>query len=48
MERKTLTSIRLTPEARRLLKLLSAKLGVSQAAILELLIRHKASEERIT
>jgi hypothetical protein len=48
MERKTLTSMRLTPEARRLLKLLAAKLGVSQAAILEVLIRQKAQEERLT
>jgi predicted DNA-binding protein len=47
MERKTLTSIRLTPEAKRLLKLLAAKLGVSQAAILELVIRQKAQEERL-
>lgn len=48
MERKILTSIRLTPEARRLLQRLAAKLGVSQAAILELLIRQKAQEERVT
>lgn len=47
MERKTSTSVRLTPEAKRLLKLVAAKLGVSQAAILELLIRQKAREERL-
>lgn len=47
MERKLVTSIRLTLEAKRLLQHLAAKLGVSQAAILELLIRQKAKEERI-
>ena len=47
MERKIITSIRLSPEAKRLLQQLAAKMGVSQAAILEILIRQKAKEERL-
>lgn len=42
MEKKQATSVRLTPEARRLLVLLSQSEGVSQAAILEMLIRREA------
>jgi hypothetical protein len=48
MEKKHLTSIRLTPDAKRLLVLLAQKLGVSQAAIWELAIREKAQREGIT
>lgn len=44
---KKATSIRLSEEAKRLLKLLSEKLGVSQTAILELAIREKAEKEKI-
>jgi hypothetical protein len=35
-------SHRLTPEAMRLLAVIAAQLGISQAAVLELLIREKA------
>ena len=45
MERKQGTSIRLTQEARRLLRLLADRWGVSQAAVLELLIRQCADKE---
>ena len=47
MERKLITSIRLTPEAKRLLQQLAARLGVSQAAIMEMLIRQEAKKARI-
>jgi predicted transcriptional regulator len=42
MEKKRLTSIRLSPEAKRLLSWLAETLGISQAAVLELAIREKA------
>ena len=45
MKKKKLSSIRYTPEAKRLLKRLSEKLGVSQAAVIELMIREKAKKE---
>ena len=41
------TSFRLSVEARQLLKELSQKLGVSQAAILEIIIREKVRSEGI-
>ena len=44
---KKLTSIRLTPEAVRLIKTLSDKLGVSQTDILELSIRELAKKENV-
>jgi predicted transcriptional regulator len=47
METKRLTSMRLSPEAKRLLALLAAKLSISQAAVLELAIREKARREGI-
>jgi hypothetical protein len=36
------TSFRLSPVAKALLKEISEKLGISQAAVLEILIREKA------
>lgn len=47
METKRLTSMRLSPEAKRLLALLAHKLGISQAAVLELAIREKARREEV-
>ncbi len=44
-EGKKLTAFRLSAEARRLLGVLSEKLGVTQAAIVELAIREKAQKE---
>lgn len=43
MTQKHATSIRLTAEAKRLLKELAQRSGVSQGAILELLIRQEAA-----
>ena len=45
MRKKNPTSIRLTPEAERLLKELATKLGVTQAAIMEIAIRKFAEVE---
>jgi predicted transcriptional regulator len=47
METKRLTSVRLSPEAKRLLVLLAQKLSISQAAVLELAIRDKAKREGV-
>lgn len=44
---KKSTSIRITDEARNILTTLAAKLGVSQAAVMELALRKLAKEERI-
>ena len=44
---KTQTSIRLTQEAKRLRELLSAKLGVSLTAVIELAIREFAKREGV-
>jgi predicted transcriptional regulator len=41
------TSIRLTPEAKRLLSRLAQKLGVTQAAIIEMAIRKFAEREGV-
>jgi predicted DNA-binding protein len=46
-DKKHPTSIRLSDEAKRLQKLLSQKLGVSQAAVLELAIRELAKRENV-
>jgi predicted transcriptional regulator len=48
MEKKRLTSIRLSPEAKRLLTLLARTLSISQSAVLELSIREKAHREKVT
>jgi predicted DNA-binding protein len=45
---KKATSMRLTPEALRLLELLAQKGGISQAAVVETLIREKAKREKIS
>ena len=47
MNNKQLTSLRLTPEAKKLLKLLAQKKGVSQAAIVEMLVRDLAKKENV-
>ena len=47
MRTKHLTRMRLTPEAKHLLALLAERLGVSQAAVLELAIREKAKREHV-
>jgi len=47
MDTKLATSIRLTPEAKRLMAALAKKLGVSLTAILEIAIREKAKAEGI-
>jgi predicted DNA-binding protein len=39
------TSLRLTPEAKRLLQLLAQKLGISQASVIEIAIRYLAERE---
>jgi DNA-binding Lrp family transcriptional regulator len=41
------TSFALTEEAKRLLAAISEKLGISQAAVLELLIRKEAKEQEV-
>ena len=45
MKAKRCTSFRLTPEALQMLAVLAEKSGVSQTAILELLIREKGRTE---
>jgi len=45
--KKQLTSIRLSEDAKRLITLMSEKLGISQTAIIELAIREKAKREKI-
>ncbi len=44
---KRTTSLRLTPEAKRLLQTLAKKLGVTQAAIIEMAIRKFAKLEEV-
>jgi predicted transcriptional regulator len=44
---KVSTSVRLTPEAFRLLTAIAARLGVSQSAVMELAIREKARKEEV-
>lgn len=45
--KKNPTSIRLSDEGKRLMALLAEKLGISQAAVLELAIREKAKREGV-
>jgi predicted transcriptional regulator len=47
MKKKNPTSIRLSDEAKRLLALLADQLGISQVAVLEILIREKAKREGV-
>jgi len=47
MKTKQPTSIRLTEDAKRLLEAIAAKLGISQGAVLELVIRDKAVKEKV-
>ena len=44
---KMKTSIQISEEGKRLLELLSKRLGVSQSAIMELAIREKAKREKV-
>lgn len=44
---KQATSVRLSPDARRLLAALADRLGISQASVLELAIRDKARKEGV-
>ncbi len=41
------TSVRLSDDAKRLIKLMAAKLGISQTAVIELAIREKARREGV-
>lgn len=47
MNNKQPTSLRLSPEAKRLLEELAKKLGVTQAAIVEIAIRRLAETEGV-
>ena len=47
MKTKQQTSITLTAEAKRLVKLMAEKNGISQSAIIELAIREKAQRDKI-
>lgn len=47
-DNKQLIAVRLTPEAKKLLKLLAEQKGVSQAVIVEMLVRKEAKKENIT
>ncbi len=44
---KILTSVRISPEAKRLMAELSRKLSISQSSILEIAIREKAQREGV-
>uniref|UniRef100_A0A6M3KYP8 Uncharacterized protein n=1 Tax=viral metagenome TaxID=1070528 RepID=A0A6M3KYP8_9ZZZZ len=44
---KKQTSLRLTPEAKRLVEALAAHLGVAQSAIWEMAIRQMAHKEKV-
>jgi predicted transcriptional regulator len=45
MEKKRATSIRLSPEAKRLLTQMAQQLGITEAAVIEIAIRRFAEEE---
>jgi len=47
MANKEQTSMRLTPEAKRLLEKLAKKLGVSRTAVMEMAVRRMAEVEKI-
>jgi predicted transcriptional regulator len=47
MAKQPHTSIRYTPEAKRLLELLAKKLGVSQTAVVEMAIREFAEKRGV-
>lgn len=44
---KTTTSLRMTPEAKRLLQELAKKLGISQTSVIEIAIRRLAEIEKV-
>jgi hypothetical protein len=48
MEKKRTTSLRLSQEAKRLLRLLADKSAISMSARLEVLIRDQARRERVS
>lgn len=45
MRNKEKTSFALTAECRRLLELLSEKMGISKSNVLEIIVREKAQKE---
>jgi predicted transcriptional regulator len=47
MEKKHLTSVRLSPQAKRLLAGIAQKLGISRTAVLEVFIRDIAKREGV-
>lgn len=47
MEKPQATSLRLTVEAKRLLRLLADKSGISMTALLEVMIREQARREGV-
>jgi predicted transcriptional regulator len=47
MKTRILTSVRLSPDAKRLLATTAEKLAISQAAVVELAIREKAKREGV-
>lgn len=44
---KTPTSFRLSQKAKRLIRALAKRMGVSQTAVLEILVREKAKREGV-
>ncbi|MBZ0309696.1 MAG: ribbon-helix-helix protein, CopG family [Anaerolineae bacterium] len=44
---KQQTSIRLTPEAKKLIERLSQKLGINQTSVIEMAIRVLADKEKV-
>ena len=47
MERKASTSLRLSPEAKRLLRLMADKNGITMTAMLEIIIRNHAESKGV-
>jgi predicted DNA-binding protein len=47
MRKKNATSVRVTPEATRLLKQLAKSLGISQAGVIEIAVRRLAEIEKV-
>ena len=47
MEKTRATSLRLSPEAKRLLQRMAEKLGLSMTGVIELAIREKARREGV-
>lgn len=47
MKKKILTSIRLTPQAKRLIELTAQKMGITQSAVIEVAIREYAKKQGV-